>query len=547
MKKLLILMLFFPIIVIGQTQPHWLQVQGKPVFDVRQFGAKGVGSGDDAPAIQLAVDAAAEVGGVVYFPATDNSYVISSPISMPWNVSASGDGRGSLIYAVATDAFYMVPKESPVPRNNSFIRDLRIVGVNAATSSTGIKFLGSDETSAASGGPLSMGVTVENVVISAFQTGVYLKNTWRTKIVRCDITAVNAIQLIGQNVMTRIRDNCLDRLSGGVASVLTHAYAIYQNQFAYSTDGVRTTEDLIVANNEVTSFDRGIRTGIILSTVIDSNVFDFMRGTIITTESPNGGFRITNNWLMIAANQTGDGIHIPDISSEQGLIVVENNNIKSADTVTTPPDNGVYISGSKHKNHSIRNNNITGFVTPVKVIRAMNVSLENNILRAYSPATESAITTDTATRIRITNNTVEGAIKLQNSANSFVDGNVSTGTVTPFLLVRTTLSPRSQNSIVLGDNSSGDFATSARGQVVIPSGDTSVVATFTKPIGGHGATGYNKISPYLQYAVGRNIVTGASIAITATLATNSITLTRSGTADDCIVAYGVGSFVDINP
>ena len=58
------------------------------VFNVLDYGAKGDGVADDASAIQLAVDAAGEKGGIVYFPW--GTYRVISGIELRSNVSISG-------------------------------------------------------------------------------------------------------------------------------------------------------------------------------------------------------------------------------------------------------------------------------------------------------------------------------------------------------------------------------------------------------------------------------------------------------------------------
>ena len=63
------------------------------VHNVKDYGATGDGTTDDAAAIQLAIDAANTAGGgTVYFPATSDYYLLTSYLTLKSNVSLCGHG-----------------------------------------------------------------------------------------------------------------------------------------------------------------------------------------------------------------------------------------------------------------------------------------------------------------------------------------------------------------------------------------------------------------------------------------------------------------------
>ena len=89
MKKLLILMILFPLVCLGQTRPHWLQIDGKPFADVRTFGAKGDGVTDDTAAITAAIASAAASGKSLYLT---GSYSTTALPVIPRGVKLVGPG-----------------------------------------------------------------------------------------------------------------------------------------------------------------------------------------------------------------------------------------------------------------------------------------------------------------------------------------------------------------------------------------------------------------------------------------------------------------------
>jgi parallel beta-helix repeat protein len=65
--------------------------------NVKQYGATGNGTTDDAASIQSAINAVATSGGTVFFP--PGTYVLSVDLTVPSNVSILGAGRSSILLA----------------------------------------------------------------------------------------------------------------------------------------------------------------------------------------------------------------------------------------------------------------------------------------------------------------------------------------------------------------------------------------------------------------------------------------------------------------
>jgi len=76
------------------------------IFDVRDYGATGDGVTDDTEAIQDAIDAACVNGGTVYFASTQDSYIITSALTISGAairiLGDSGVGAGAVVGSIAT-------------------------------------------------------------------------------------------------------------------------------------------------------------------------------------------------------------------------------------------------------------------------------------------------------------------------------------------------------------------------------------------------------------------------------------------------------------
>ena len=142
MKKLLILMILFPLVCLGQTRPHWLQIDGKPFADVRTFGAKGDGVTDDTAAIQAAIDSLT-TGGTVIIPA--GLYIVkpSTPIILDSGISIVGENKYTSQLVAYPEGGTLIKREFDISGPNSYvagvkIKDLGIILRHPTTAALGL-------------------------------------------------------------------------------------------------------------------------------------------------------------------------------------------------------------------------------------------------------------------------------------------------------------------------------------------------------------------------------------------------------------------------
>lgn len=158
------------------------------MVNVKDFGAKGDGSTDDAAAIQAAIDSA---DGAVFFPR--GTYVINTPIYLTTRKVLFGEGDASTIKKVGTTAgtgnnlmsgvtdYYTVDAAIIVTHtDNAFayyvgIHNLRIQGDDAYTTSYGIY------------APRMSQSAFSNVRIYRCLTGFYTKDSWQVSFNRVTI------------------------------------------------------------------------------------------------------------------------------------------------------------------------------------------------------------------------------------------------------------------------------------------------------------------------------------------------------------------------
>lgn len=102
-----------PATATGGSSSRTLAVRFGEVKNVKDYGALGDGSTNDATAIQAAITAAATAGGVVYFP--PGVYLSASTINVPSNIELRGDGKGASIVKASAS----LPTGSPLLGNTN--------------------------------------------------------------------------------------------------------------------------------------------------------------------------------------------------------------------------------------------------------------------------------------------------------------------------------------------------------------------------------------------------------------------------------------------
>lgn len=144
MKKIFVALLFLltSCEVFGQGMPGSTSsiptyIKGKQWKNIKDFGAQGDGTTNDLAAIQAAVDALPDTGGVVFVPFASVGYIINAPIVLPSNVTMLGEGKGSRIVLSGSATRTMITNADSVGGNTGIvISQLYLDGGKSYTSYT---------------------------------------------------------------------------------------------------------------------------------------------------------------------------------------------------------------------------------------------------------------------------------------------------------------------------------------------------------------------------------------------------------------------------
>ena len=169
-RKLLTILLVLTIggAAFGQTRPHYTQIAGAPLVDVRAYGAKGDGVTDDRAAIQAALDA----NSAIFIP--DGEYRIAPIVVEGANMRFQGEGL--TVKDNQTIVFGPNASLKLLPHNLTAYQMIRVYGVDNIRIYGGLLDGNKAENSATSG-EHGMGISItssSNVTVS----GTRIKNTW---------------------------------------------------------------------------------------------------------------------------------------------------------------------------------------------------------------------------------------------------------------------------------------------------------------------------------------------------------------------------------
>lgn len=223
-----------------------------PVFNVKNFGAKGNGIQDDTSFINLAIMTASVTGGTVYLPI--GIYSVSSSINLASNIVLRGDGYNSIIAGSITNLTLITATFC----NNIRIEGLQILAKKSDTTGTGILC------------SLCSSVIIQQCFTNGF--------------------GLNGINVIGGD-NTLIINNTIR--ATGASSITPNTNGIYVLQSLSST----ANDNIRIISNDVGHVGQGIACGEVFGiTISNNNIHDITDGTA------QHGMYLAGNDMVVTGN-----------------------------------------------------------------------------------------------------------------------------------------------------------------------------------------------------------------------------------------------------
>ena len=244
-------------------------------LSVKDFGAKGDGSTDDAAAINTAFTAAAAIGSEVYFPRTASFYKVGSTLTLPQGASM-----------VCADGATIKPSAS--------MTDVVSITANIGTRIYGRCVIANQSSYATNGIAIRSATPGNNVHwISDVTVVGFVNNIYNANSDSWTLSHVFLQNATGYDV--RSVNNGTNAVIDGIQT-LGSAGGIYFSRSSGAIEGVKIVNSTTLATgtNPSVRFDGG------LSIIIANNIFDQTGGDCLivdgTTGYPAADFKLTNNW-----------------------------------------------------------------------------------------------------------------------------------------------------------------------------------------------------------------------------------------------------------
>lgn len=488
------------------TLHAWIERQA---LNVKDFGAVGDGSTNDAASIQAAIDAASTAGGgTVLFPR--GTYKITTALAMKDKVDLVGfGGRSSIIAPNGCDGLTYGYTSS---FGNSRISNIGIEGTST-TAKIGIYQAGTlndaDEL---------YGITIDNCLIRGFNVSIKFRTVRDVTIANNWLQDTNGgIHLVGKCLVVNIHDNKIVFAAGSGTGT---QYGVYCDWFNYTSgSGNVRPESVKIRDNTIYGFDYGI--------AFEASIFGLAEGNDINAdiegvvwEDASNLLVIRDNYIQIAGAAGSVAVRGKDQSAViDTKVVIEANHINGVNN-TAGTSIGVQVGTSavgNCDNVRIVGNSFYGFTLyDIIVNKSGHVLIEDNA--CYSTgATESIVTSTlpTGRPVYIRNNDCYDTIGYDSS--DFNSGDLRLGV-----------------NVVSGTTvSDGAVSTVASAASIdLPLGSAVFSITGTTNITSVGVTGWTGKRATLVFAGILTFTDGSNLKLAGnfvTSADDSITLVCDGT------------------
>ncbi len=341
MKKLLLIFLFLPAFLFGQTLPHWLQIQGKATKDVRDYGVKGDGATNDWAALK----AAFESGGLIIIP-DGLDILIDAPDGFTGQIQVSKDvyiiNLGSTITQKSDGGAYalnVLGFETTADNISVTLENIKVDGANAAhvgirvscqNFSGGIvRISGCDvKNLTGAGRPYSSsGISVyglfDIVEINANTVKSVARTTDTGSVGSSSASGVAVTQATG---VTKITGNNISDIFSNVAVSWVDADAIAVCA-ASATTVLEKPHSVLISGNMVTNFS----------------------GRAVKLQTP--GATVQGNTFRCLTGTTAANSNF--IDAQVGRVLAVNNTIFLAAAVTPGSSMSIFTGSARYENHRV--------------------------------------------------------------------------------------------------------------------------------------------------------------------------------------------------